>query len=168
MDQIIKKNASIVGLIGAVLYSALIIYIWKSQAWANISLGIFYGLIPIPFGIIAQWWSKTSLNSYITLKQGVLAYFLCLAIIMLGDFITSYLIYVVIDPAAQEAANSAAEALIDQNENALAREQIFKKPEYSFMSYLTGFVSKLLVYTIVGILTALIFRKEIIKESHHE
>ncbi|GAK76297.1 hypothetical protein JCM19296_1894 [Nonlabens ulvanivorans] len=37
MDQIVKKNAFIVGLIGAVANLALVIYIWQIQAFSSVA-----------------------------------------------------------------------------------------------------------------------------------
>lgn len=160
LDQIVKKNAFIIGLIGAVANLALVIYIWQIQAFSSVGLGIAMMILPIPFGIAAQWWSKSSLNSYLSLKQGVLAFFLCMLVIFLVDFIANYLIYVQIDPGAQAIAEKATEEFAQKNENALANQDVFKKPVYSLGSYFTGFISKLLFYTIFGILSSLIFRKE--------
>lgn len=165
MDQIVKKNAFTIGVIGAIANLTLVVYIWQTQAFASVSLGIVMIILPIPFGIAAQWWSKSSLNSYISLKQGVLAFFLCMLVIFFVDFIANYLIYVEIDPAAQTIAEKATEQFAQKNENALANQEVFKKPEYSLASYFTGFVSKLLFYTIFGIISSLIFRKEIPQNS---
>ncbi len=165
MDQIVKKNSFSVGVIGAIANLALVIYIWKTQAFTDVGLGIVLLLLPIPFGIAAQWWSKKSLNGYMSLKQGVLAFFLCMLVIFFIDFIVNYLIYVEIDPEAQAIAEKATESFAQKNENALASQDVFKKPVYSLGSYFTGFLSKLLIYTIPGILSALIFRKEIPQNS---
>ncbi|MGJ8685108.1 MAG: DUF4199 domain-containing protein [Nonlabens sp.] len=165
MDQIVKKNSFIVGLIGALFNLALVIYVWKTEAYADVTSGIIMLLLPIPFGIAAQWWSKKSLNGYMSLKQGVLAFFLCMLVIFLIDFIVNYLIYVHVDPSAQAAAEKATESFAQKNENALASQDVFKKPVYSLGSYFTGFLSKLLIYTIPGILSALIFRKDIPQNS---
>lgn len=160
MDQIVKKNSFIVGALGAVLNLLLIIYIWQTQAFDSVNLGIAMMILPIPLGIAAQWWSKSSLNGYLSLKQGVLAFFLCMLVIFLVDFIANYLIYVQIDPASQAIAEKATEAFAQKNENALANQEVFKKPEYNLGTYFTGFITKLLFYTIFGILSSLIFRKE--------
>lgn len=165
MDQIVKKKSFTIGLIGALFNLALVVYVWQTENYANVSLGIVLLLLPIPFGIAAQWLSKSSLNGYISLKQGVLAFFLCMLVIFSIDFIVNYLIYVQIDPAAQLAAEKATESFAQKNENALASQDVFKKPVYSLGTYFTGFLSKLLIYTIPGIISALIFKKSLPQES---
>lgn len=160
MDQIVKKNSFLIGVIGAIANLGLVVYIWQAQAFTSITLGLVMIILPIPFGIAAQWWSKSSLNGYLSLKQGVLAFFLCMLVIFLVDMVSNYLIYVQIDPDAQLLAEKATEVFAQKNENALASQEAFKKPEYSIGSYITGFVSKLLFYTVFGILSSLIFRKE--------
>lgn len=158
-DRIVKQKGIIIGTIGAIITAIIYVMIWKQELYTNVGLGIVTMIYPILLGIAAQVWAKFALQSYISIKQAVLAYFVTILLIFVTEAVVNYLVFVVIDPTAQEAANQALQEFTAQNQNPNAT-QGFKEPEYNLKYYSIALVSKLLFYTIPGILTALIFRKK--------
>ena len=159
MDQIVKKNALILGLIGAAITVALYLYIWQSQDFQNLSIGIVTLIIPIAVGIGAQIYCKNKLGGYITLKQTVLAFFLSVLIIFVSEAVINYLIFVVWDPAAQETVRLMQESMVAQEKaNSNAAVQV-SEIDYSAKGYLIAATSKLLFYTVIGILAAFFIKK---------
>jgi len=159
VDQIVKKNALILGLIGAAITVALYLYIWQSQDFQNLSIGIVTLIIPIAVGIGAQIYCKNKLGGYITLKQTVLAFFLSVLIIFVSEAVINYLIFVVWDPAAQETVRLMQESMVAQEKaNSNAAVQV-SEIDYSAKGYLIAATSKLLFYTVIGILAAFFIKK---------
>lgn len=159
MDQIVKKVAVFFGLIGAALVAASYLYIWQNQDFANISLGIFIYVVPLAIGIAAQVYSKRELGGYLSLKQAVLAFFLSVLFIFSAEALINYLIFVFWDPAAQETVRLLQEAMVaERKANSNAAVQV-SEIDYSAKGYLVAATSKLLFYTVIGIITAFFIKK---------
>lgn len=159
MDQIIKKSAAILGLIGAAIIVSLYLYIWQTQDFQNVAIGIATFIIPLAIGIAAQVYSKKKLNGFLSLKQAVLAFFLSVLIIFIAEAVINYLIFVVWDPQAQEVVRELQENMVAQRRaNSNAAVQI-SEIDYSAKGYLIATTSKLLFYTVIGIITAFFIKK---------
>ncbi|ARN76702.1 hypothetical protein BST97_01050 [Nonlabens spongiae] len=160
MDSIIKKIGLIFGISGALFISLTYIYIWQQQDYLNGIFTVIVLLVPLILAFGAQIVSKVKLNGYISLKQGVTAFVICIGLIFLVDGITSYLIYVHIDPGAQDLIAQAQEArrqeLIEQG----IQTADYVEVDYSFKGYAIATATKFLMYTAVGMLMALILRKK--------
>lgn len=159
MDQIVKKVAVLFGLIGAALVAASYLYIWQNQDFANIPLGIFIYVIPLAIGIAAQVYSKRKLGGYLSLKQAVLAFFLSVLLVFAAEALINYLIFVVWDPAAQETVRLLQEAMVAERKASSNAAVQVSEIDYSAKGYLIASTSKLLFYTVIGIITAFFIKK---------
>ncbi|SCX97289.1 Protein of unknown function [Nonlabens sp. Hel1_33_55] len=159
MDQIVKKNAAVLGLIGAIITATLYIYIWQTQDFQNMAIGVVTLILPLAIGIAAQVYSKNKLGGYLTLKQAVLAYFLAVLIIFVTEALVNYLIYVVWDPSAQETVRLMQEQMVAQEKAASNAAVKVSEIDYSAKEYLIAATSKLLFYTVIGIITAFFIKK---------
>ncbi len=159
MDQIVKKNAAVLGLIGAAITVSLYLYIWQSQDFQNKAIGIVTLILPLAIGIAAQVYSKTKLGGILTLKQAVLAFFLSVLIIFVSEALVNYLIYVVLDPGAQETVRLLQEKMVAAQREASNAAVQASEIDYSVKGYMIATTSKLLFYTVIGIITALFIKK---------
>lgn len=159
MDQIVKKNAAILGFIGAAITAALYLYIWQTKDFQNVTIGIVTLILPLAIGIAAQVYSKNKLGGYLTLKQAVLAYFLSVLLIFVTEAIINYLIFVVWDPSAQETVRLMQEKMVAQEKAATNAAVQVSEINYSAKGYLIAATSKLLFYTVIGIITAFFIKK---------
>lgn len=159
MDQIVKKNGLVLGLIGAAITISLYLYIWKNQDFQNITIGIITLIIPVAIGLASQIYSKNKLGGYITLKQTVLAFFLSVLIIFVSEAVINYLIYVVWDPGAQETVRLMQEAMVAKEREASNAAVQVSEIDYSIKGYAKAATSKLLFYTVIGILAAFFIKK---------
>lgn len=158
MDNIIKKKSLLIGLAGAVLAACIYIYLWKYKQYSNGWLALIIYFAPIALGIIAQLISKKSVGSMITMKQCVLAYFIVILLFFISEAVVNYLIFVIIDPDAQEIHKEFTLKAQQANPNAAATSKVFKGYTYSIGEYFTAIVSKTLLYTVIGILSGFIIR----------
>ncbi len=159
MDQIVKKNAAVLGLIGAAITVLLYLYIWQMQDFQNKIIGVITLILPLAIGIAAQVYSKHKLGGFLSLKQAVLAFFLSVLIIFVSEALINYLIYVVLDPGAQETVRLLQEKMVAlERETSNAAVQA-SEIDYSAQGYLIATTTKLLFYTVLGILTALFIKK---------
>lgn len=160
MDSIVKKTGLIFGIIGGVLFAANYIIIWKNEIFSDALYGTILRLFPIIMGIGAQIVSKLKLKNYISFKQGVIAFVICTAIMLSSELIVNYLIYVQIDPEAQERI----EEIYQQNKEALeaqglkAMEEVKRTITFSTLAIQTAL--SFLIYLIPGMITALAMRKK--------
>ncbi|WP_172443323.1 DUF4199 domain-containing protein [Nonlabens agnitus] len=159
MDQIVKKNAALLGIIGAAITASLYIYIWQTQDFQNMTIGVVTLVLPLAIGIAAQVYSKNKLGGFITLKQAVLAYFLAVLLIFVTEAIVNYLIYVVWDPSAQETVRLMQEKMVAAEKATSNAAVQVSEIDYSAKGYLIAATSKLLFYTVIGIITAFFIKK---------
>ncbi|WP_194850649.1 DUF4199 domain-containing protein [Nonlabens antarcticus] len=159
VDNIVKKIAAIFGLAGAAVVVSCYLYIWQNQDFQNVWIGIATYVIPLSIGIAAQVYSKRQLGGYLSLKQAVLAFFLSVLIIFIAEAAINYLIYVVWDPAAQETIRLLQETMVEQRKATSNAAVQVSDIDYSAISYIKAATSKLLFYTVIGIVMAFFIKK---------
>lgn len=153
MENQIKKQSTIIGVIAATIAALCYIAIWQYQMYQSGWMAIITLVTPLLMGILSQLLAKRKLKNAITLKQCVLAYFIVVVLFFVTEGVINYLIFVKIDPAAQTVVNEITAAVQQQNPNSAASSGVFKGLEFSFKSYLIATASKTLLYTALGILT---------------
>ncbi|AZQ44580.1 DUF4199 domain-containing protein [Nonlabens ponticola] len=159
MDNIVKKTAAIYGIIGALITIGSYVYIWQTRDFDNLSIGIGLLIVHLILAVGAQIHSKKKLGGYLSLKQAVLAFVACAAIMFLSEAIINYLIYVVWDPAAQEQVAQMTAELAEQRRANSNQEIEEATIDYTIAGYAQAAVSKLLIYTVFGIIAGLIIKK---------
>jgi hypothetical protein len=154
LDSIVKKVAVLFGTVGAAIIVACYLYIWQNQDFANIPLGIVIYIIPLAIGIAAQVYSKNKLSGFLSLKQAVLAFFLSVLFVFVAEAVINYLIFVVWDPAAQETVRLLQESMVAERKATSNAAVQVSDIDYSMKGYAIATTSKLLFYTVIGIITA--------------
>jgi tellurite resistance protein TehA-like permease len=165
MDAIVKKTGLIFGLIGSTVITGIYLYIWQNQDFANAGFAVVILLLPLILAFGAQITSKFKMSGFISVKQGVLAFIACIGLIFFCEAVINYLVYTVWDPGAQdlirEAQESRRNALEDQGNN----KADFIDVNYSISGYMLAAGTKFLMYTVVGIIMAIILRKSSPEQS---
>jgi hypothetical protein len=158
MDQIIKKNSFYIGLAGAVMIVALYIYMWQAQDYLNPLLNMIPYILPIILGVVAQVWGRKSMNGRISFKQVVMAYFIAIVMIFLTEAVIYYILLHYLDPGAKEILLDAWRGL-SEDQNGLARSDVFKAPTFSLGESALAFATKTLMFTVPGLITGLVISK---------
>lgn len=153
MDGIIKRQSAVIGVVAAAIAATYYIIIWKYQLYFTPWISVIRLIAPLVLGVIAQLLAKRVLGNAITLKQSVLAYFIVIVFFFITEALVNYLIFVVIDPAAQNFMLEAALKVQEQTPNSAAASGVFKQPEYTLTSYIAPTLSSILFYTVAGIVT---------------
>lgn len=160
MDSTVKKTGLTYGLIGAVIVAALHMYMWQVREVDNGLVSMALYLIPLLMGIGSQIQSKFKLNQFISLRQGVLAYIVAIGIVFVLESLTIYLIFKVLDPSMQDVM---AEAQREQYELRKERGENIGEPmpaDYSIGGFVASTALKFLIYTVFGIIMALVIKKK--------
>lgn len=171
MEKTIKSIAANFGLYLGLALSAITVFSYavslefltKWYAW------ILLLILPIIFGIISISKSKYALNGFISFKSAFTSYFLTILIGISISTIVSVLIFNVIDP---DAAIQLKEKMIEgvanfmrglgapENQVVEAVEEMRNQPNnFSFSALIQEFVKNLLVFSVIGLIIALIMKK---------
>lgn len=169
--QIIKKNATNMGLtlgITLALISTLA-YALSLDLYTKWWFGILLFILTVTFGIISVSKSKGALNGFISFKEAFTSYFITILIGVLISTAVSIVIFVVVDP---EAAVYLQEKIIEMSVGMMERfgvpeseiakqvEELQKTNSYSLGKQIQGFFIGLVIYSVVGLLIALIFKRK--------
>lgn len=168
--QIIKKNATNVGLtlgISLALITTLA-YALSIELYTKWWFGTILFVFTVAFGIVSVSKSKGALNGFISFKEAFTSYFITILIGVLISTIVSILIFVVVDP---DAAVFLQEKIIEMTVGMMERfgvpeSEIAKQVEalqntnsYSLGSQVQGFFISLVIYSVIGLLVSLIFKR---------
>ena len=153
MDSIIKKQSAIIGFVAAAIAALCYVIIWKYQLYASGWMALIILIMPLALGIVAQLLAKSVMQGAISLKQCVLAYLIVIVLFFVTEAVVNYLVFVVIDPSAQDAMREVTLNAIGQNPDTAASSGIFKQPDFTVGEYFRAVLSKTLLYTVVGIIT---------------
>lgn len=159
MDAIVKKTGLLFGALGSLIIISIYLYIWQYQDFANAGFAVVILILPLILAFGAQITSKLKMSGYMSVKQGVLAFVACIGLIFFSEAIINYLVYTVWDPGAQDlirAAQEARQAALESQGNNKAE---FIEVNYSASGYLLAAGTKFLMYTVLGIIMAMILRK---------
>lgn len=159
MDQTIKRNSFIVGLIGALVTLGIYMYMWQAQEYLNPLLNTSIYIYPILLGVIAQIWARMVMKGNVSFKQVILAYFICILLVFLTESVVYYLLLNHIDINAKEILLNAWRGINDQSQSDLAQTKIFKEPTFTLSEFALGFATKTLMFTVPGLITGLIISK---------
>lgn len=159
MDQTIKRNSFILGVIGALITLTIYIYMWQAQDYLNPMLNTSIYIYPIIIGVIAQVWCRFAMKDQVSFKQVVLAYFICIIMIFITESVTYYILLNHVDTNAKQILLDAWRGITEKGQNSLAKSDVFKVPTYSLSEFALGFATKTLMFTVPGLITGLIISK---------
>ncbi len=166
----LKKSSVNYGLtLGAILgVTTTLIYVVSMEMLTKWWLGIILFLIAIAVGIVSVAKSKDILGGFISFKEAFTSYFITIAIGLLINVIVGILIFVVIDPDAavflQEQIIEIARSMMEsfgapEADINTAIAEMESTNNYSFGSQLQAYVTQLAIYSVFGLLIALIMKK---------
>lgn len=180
MNSILKKTSLKFGLIGFLIFVVSYFAIWK------IDLGLFLNpLVTYPISIAvfilavyAQKQAKTELGGFISFGSALLYFVIAIAIAFLGYAVAALLIFNIIDPGAKEELleltiqasiemsntmlgwlgmeGAAAEISEDQIRDSMA----LSPTPMGIPSIIIGYISNLAFYTVIGLISSLIIKKD--------
>lgn len=159
MDAIVKKIGFTLGLVGSLIIVSIYLYIWQQQDFANSGFAVVILILPLILAFASQILSKVKMSGYISVKQGVLAFIACIGIIFLSEAVINYLVYTVWDPGAQDLIRAAQESRQAALEIQGNNKADFIEVNYSASGYLLAAGTKFLMYTVLGIIMAIVLRK---------
>ncbi len=166
-----KKSATNYGLILGGVLSGLtaILYAVNLEMLANFWLIPVYFLLTLAFGIVSTAKSKSILGGFISFKEAFTSYFITLAIGLLISTLVSIIIFSIVDPGAAEYLKDQAleatrgmmerwgtpQEVIDE-----AMAQAEAEDSYGLFKQLQNYVISLAIYSIFGLLIALIMKRK--------
>jgi hypothetical protein len=153
VDGIIKRQSAIIGMVGAIIAVTAYVAIWKFQWYSSGWMAVVVLIAPLLLGIVAQVLAKRALQGAISLKQCVLAFLIVVVLFFIAEALVNYLIFVVIDPSAQEEMREATLKAVSTNPNSAASSGVFKEPTFTPGEYFRAVLSKTLLYTVIGIIS---------------
>lgn len=159
MEQSIKRNSFIIGLVGAIITMGIYLYMWQAQDYLNPLVNTSIYIYPIILGVVAQVWARFVMKGVVSFKQVVLAYFICIVMIFLTESITYYILLNYVDVGAKEILLNAWRGITEKGTSDLAQTKVFKEPTYSFSEFTLGFATKTLMFTVPGLITGLVVSK---------
>lgn len=159
MNNTIKKNAAIIGCIGAILIASIYTYQYINKDYLTYKLNAFLIIIPIVAGILSQVIGKVKSGGVINFKSAVGAYVLCIVIIFITEALCAYTIYNHLDPSAKDVLLKAWGHIGENSNDKLAKVKVFDTPTFEGMEYVRGVFSKTLIFTVLGLISGLIISK---------
>jgi len=167
----VKSIASSIGLILGISLSLFIvlIYVFNLELLTQWYISIIEFLIVVGLGAYACAKAKTSFTTAFTFKSAFSAFFITIAIGSIVYTLVNYILFNFVDP---EAANYIVEVSIEKMKETMAsfggtQEQINLmvtemegENQFSLANQAIGLAFKLVFYSVIGLLVALIFKEK--------
>ena len=165
------KNLSIeIGykLGGILALSTILVYAIDFKLFLNPMFGVGFFIIIVAAGVYSTLQSR-KINNGASFKQAFTSYFIAVAVGYLLGNLTTILVFVIIDPEAAKVLDE--EMLIMTKEMlegfgmssdmiALSMDDASKKSNFSLSSIAMQYVGNLVFFSLIGLLTSLIFKKD--------
>ncbi len=170
MNEIIKKNSSKFGLImaGLMISYTLLAYIVDEGLFVNMILGIFLIIGSIAIFVISAVQIKKGLGGYITFKEAFSGFMLTYIIYAVVTTVFSILLFNFIDPDfAERLKDLTLEKSVEMMESfGMTEEQITTSladqesvDKFSIGSQFKSFLMGIVMYSILGLITAAVIKK---------
>ncbi|WP_430615465.1 DUF4199 domain-containing protein [Flavobacterium sp. JP2137] len=171
MNDVIKKNGLLFGTILSAYYivTTLIMFFFNQQLFVSIPFGFASIFVSLALGVVALFAAKKKLQGYITFKDAFTSYFITIVLGLLSHIIITFLLFNLVDPAAKETIKALTIAFTETNMSSLqvepetiakTVEQIRESDNFNLGNLLKSFAWKTLLYSVGGMLIALIFRNQ--------
>ena len=165
------KNLSIeIGykLGGILALSTILVYAIDFKLFLNPMFGVGFFIIIVAAGVYSTLQSR-KINNGASFKQAFTSYFIAIAVGYLLGNLTTVLVFVIIDPEAAKVLDE--EMLIMTKEMlegfgmssdmiALSMDEASKKSNFSLSSIAMQYVGNLVFFSLIGLLTSLMFKKD--------
>lgn len=180
MNTIIKKTALKFGLIGFFIFVISYFALWQIDLSLFLNPLVTYPIAIAVFilAVYAQKQAKTELGGYISFGSALLYFVITVAITYLGYVVAALLIFNIIDPEAKEKLlELTIQASIEMSNSMLswfgleeAAGQVSEEQIRSSMalsptpmgipSIIIGYISNVAFYTVLGLISSLIIKKD--------
>ncbi|WP_336068753.1 DUF4199 domain-containing protein [Mesoflavibacter sp. CH_XMU1404-2] len=167
IKSIATNNGLYLGLLIAVVY--VISYAINIELLTKWWIGIIMLLAIIVFGIVSISKAKKAQNGFISLKEAFTSYFITILIGLIVASAVAIVLFNVIDPDAaitlkEKTIENTAEMMRNWNapEESIIQtvEQMREQPnQFSIGSVLQSLVIQLVIYSVIGLIAALIMKK---------
>ncbi|WP_290699839.1 DUF4199 domain-containing protein [Lacinutrix sp.] len=167
----IKSSAINYGLYLAIILagSSILAYVVNLDLLTNFLYGSIIFILTIGLAFFSVYKAKKILNGFITFKQAFTAFFITIALAVFIKVVIDYVLFNFIDAEAaiimQEKALDTQVGLLQnfgmsEEQIALAVEAAEDQPNlYSLQSLLFGLFGSLAFYSIIGLIVALIMKR---------
>lgn len=166
----IRKIAVNYGIVLGILLilAGAIVYAVDLNLFTNFMYGIFIFLLVAAFGVIAAVKAKTAIGGFMTFKQAFTAFFITILIGLVFNTVFSIVLFNFVDPEAKEIiTENIIKSTVEMMEKFGAGsadinktvDEMQKKDSFGFAGQLQGFVTSLIFYCIVGLIAALVIRR---------
>lgn len=171
MNKTIKNNGILFGTILASWYSlsTLLIFFFYQELFVNVYMGFCNTLVSLSVATICLLVAKKKLGGRITFKDAFTSYLIPIVMGLAALITVSMILFNIVDPSMKEVFVEMSLAFTDKNMNGLqvapeaieaTKEQIRTSDNFSFGNQFRAFAWKTLLYSIGGMLIALIFRNQ--------
>ncbi|MDA0177006.1 MULTISPECIES: DUF4199 domain-containing protein [Mesoflavibacter] len=167
IKSIATNNGLYLGLLLTLVY--VIAYAVNLELLTKWWIGIGLLIAIVIFGIVSISKTKSALGGFISLKEGFTAYFITILLGLVVASIVSIVLFNFIDPDAaitlkEKTIEATAETMRNWNapEESIIQtvEQMREQPnQFSIGSVLQSLVIQLVIYSIIGLIAALIMKK---------
>ncbi len=167
IKSIATNNGLYLGLLLTLVY--VIAYAVNLELLTKWWIGIGLLIAIVIFGIVSISKTKSALGGFISLKEGFTAYFITILLGLVVASIVSIVLFNFIDPDAaitlkEKTIEATAETMRNWNapEETIIQtvEQMREQPnQFSIGSVLQSLVIQLVIYSIIGLIAALIMKK---------
>lgn len=171
MNDVIKKNGLQFGAILSAYYivTTLFMFFFNQALFVSIPFGFASIFVSLILGVAALFWAKRKLQGYITFKDAFTSYFITIVLGLLAHIIITYVLFNLVDPSAKETIKTLTIEFTQRNMTSLrvetetlnkTIEQIKEADNFNLGNLLKSFAWKTLLYSVGGMLLALIFRNQ--------
>lgn len=171
MENSIKSSAINLGLyLGVILAASTVLaYALNLELLTNMFYGIVLFIIAVGMSTFSTYKSKKMLGGFISFKNAFSSFFITIAIGLLINLVVGYIIFNVIDPEAavtlqEKALEMQLEMLKNFGMTGEALDAAVDAAEkqgsiYSIPNLLKGLAGYLVFYSIIGLITSLIMKR---------
>lgn len=171
MNKTIKNNGVLFGLILASWYSltTILLFFFYQELFINVYMGFSNTLVSLTVGSLSILWAKKKLAGRITFKDAFTS-FLIPIVMGLGSLIlVSMILFNIVDPSMKDVFIEMSISFTEKNMSSLqvapeaiasTIDQIKSTDNFSLPNQLKAFAWKTLLYSIGGMLIALILRNQ--------
>lgn len=171
MNKTIKNNGVLFGLILASWYSisTLLIFFFYQELFVNVYMGFTNTLVSLSVATISLLVAKKKLGGRITFKDAFTSYLIPIVMGLAALIIVSMILFNIVDPSMKEVFINMSIAFTEKNMGGLqvapeaiesTIEQIKNTDNFSISNQFKAFAWKTLLYSIGGMLIALILRNQ--------
>lgn len=169
MNEIIKKNGIKYGVMFAIIATvySYAVYVIDESIFTNWWISIILMLGGMALFVVASVKSKTEQGGFITFREAFSAFMIAAIIYLVISTAGNILLFHVIDPGLgarlqemiTELMYERFEKMMSEEQLAEAMQKMEEQDSFSLTGQLKGVISGILFFAVIGLISALIIRK---------